>query len=71
MHVYRVEITISGNNDQPEARMERIIASNWQNVCEILAGVCRDPGPVIRTMTIIETSSYPFEAGPKSFPKPN
>ena len=61
MRVYRVQIIISDNNDKPEKREERIIASGWQSVCEIMAAICRDTGCVIKDMTILETNNRPFD----------
>ena len=61
MRVYNVELTVSGMNDVPEVAKERIVCRNWQDLCELMAGVCRDTGLVIREMRISQTQSEPFE----------
>lgn len=61
MKIYKVQIEISGINDKPESREERIIAGGWQEVCELMARVCRDTGCVIRSMQIVHTDGYPFD----------
>jgi len=61
MKVYKIEATISGINDKPETRVERIIAGNWQETHEMLSRICRDTGCVIKSMTVTETSDQPFD----------
>lgn len=61
MKVFKVEIVISGINDKPEVRAERIISGDWQEVHELLASICRDTGSVIKRMSITETGDIPFE----------
>ena len=61
MKIYRVEAVISGTNDKPETRTERIIAGGWQEVHEIMARICRDTGCVIHEMRITETVVEPFD----------
>lgn len=61
MRIYKVEIVISGNNDAPETRVERIVAGSWNEVHELLARICRDTGCVIRSMHITETQEQPFD----------
>lgn len=72
MKVYRVGIVISGNNDNPETRSERIISNNWQESLELLARVCRDTSCAIRSMVITETRDDPFDhkVQVKEFPRP-
>ncbi len=61
MRIYKIEIVISGNNDKPETRVERVIADGWQETHELLARICRDTGCVVRSMLITETSDQPFD----------
>jgi hypothetical protein len=61
MKIYKVEAVILGNNDKPEARVERIIAGGWQEAHELMARICRDTGCVITEMHIIETDEGPFD----------
>lgn len=61
MRIYKIEIVISGNNDKPETRQERVLAPDWQEVCQLMAAVCRDTGCVIKSMTITETTDHPFD----------
>ena len=61
MRIYKIEIVISGNNDKPETRVERIISGGWQETHELLARICRDTGCVIRSMLITETNDQPFD----------
>jgi len=56
MNVYKVEAVISGLNDNPETRVERIIADGWQEVHELMARICRDSSWVMREMKIVEVS---------------
>lgn len=61
MRVYDVVIIISGNCDKPEQRQERVLASGWQDVCDIMSAVSRDTGCVIKAMNIVESKSSPFD----------
>jgi hypothetical protein len=61
MKIYKVEAVIRGNNDKPETRVERLIAGGWQEVHDLMAGICRDTGCVIQEMHIIETDEGPFD----------
>lgn len=61
MKIYRVELVISGINGAPEMRIERLICADWQEVCGLMASICRDTGCVIRSMLITETADRPFD----------
>ena len=61
MRIYKIEAVISGNNDKPETRVERLIAGGWQEVHELMARICRDTGCVILEMHITETNEAPFD----------
>lgn len=61
MKVFKVEIVISGINDNPEVRAERIVSDDWQEVHELLSKICRDTGMVIKRMSIAETGDVPFD----------
>ena len=67
MQVFQVKLTVAGTNNVPEVRTERVIASDWQDVCRIMAEVCNGTMHVIRSMEIRESDSSPFDyktAGP-------
>jgi hypothetical protein len=61
MRVFDVQIIISGNNEKPEHRVERILAADWQDACQIMAAVSRDTGCVIMEMHISISKSAPFD----------
>jgi len=60
IRIYKVEASISGNNEQPEVHEQQIIADGWQEVHELMARICRDTGSIIREIRIIETNDQPF-----------
>lgn len=60
MKVYDVQAFISGINQRRDDHRERIVASGLQQVCELLAAVCRDTGSVILELHIVETDDQPF-----------
>jgi hypothetical protein len=62
MRIYKIEAIVSGNNDKPETRVERLIAGGWQDVHELLARICSGIGCAIKEMRIIETNDNPFES---------
>lgn len=61
MRVFEISITISGTNDKPEKRSERVLAADWQDACTIMAAISRDTGCVILEMSIIVSKSSPFD----------
>lgn len=61
MRIYRIELTVSGNNDNPETREERIVAADWKNVLEIMAEICRDTGLVVLAIKSEVTKDRPFD----------
>ena len=61
MKIYEITIIISGNNDKPETRVERIIAGGWEELHQLLARICRESFCVIRSMQIVETTDRPFD----------
>ncbi len=51
MNIYTIEINI-GTKFDPDFKVERMMAGNWQECCEILAKVFRDFGCEIYSVSI-------------------
>jgi hypothetical protein len=60
MKIYKVDLIISGNNQEPEARWERIVAKDWEDGLEILTNICREFDWIILEMRIVQTKDRPF-----------
>lgn len=61
MRIFKVEVTILGTNDNPETRVERIIANTWEEVMELMARIARDTGFIMTEVKILETRERPFD----------
>lgn len=62
MKKFDVELTTEGTNGAWEIRREFIIAKDWEEVCEMMAAICRQMNWVMMKIQITKTESTPFSS---------